>query len=325
MYQYIFLILAQSHWRVVRIIFLNNQNSIDILWDDPYGGTCFPQILKDKISNVISEIFMFFRHVDVSISEVTKSIDQQGLGFNSWDCGPIALQNVENYLSNYNLQNCYVDNYLYINNHHNSKEWVLSVRKKHIIISMGDSYNNQEIIFENSQEVCNVNPENAQSSENSNLVTIDNHITLPGANFSNVIRSYHNEWWLATLNVRSLGNRKIKVNDNKFYNLPEYWNFFRQNNFYIIAIQETRVLGKCEQKGKEFITFFSGGEGKAEYGVGISVVNKWMDKIIHTELVNDRIMWLVINLGTNSKFCIFSVYGPPEESSNNNKIKCMSA
>ena len=125
--------------------------------------------------------------------------------------------------------------------------------------------------------------------------------------------------------MRSLGNRKIKVNDNKFYNLPEYWKFFRQNNFQIIAIQERRVLGKCQQKGKEFTTFFSGGEGKAEYGVGISVCHKWIDKIIHTELVNDRIMRIVIDLGVNSKFCIFSVYGPPEESSNNDKIKHMSA
>ena len=79
---------------------------------------------------------MFFKNVGVSIKEVTKSIDQQGLGCNSWDCGPISLQNVENYLSNNNLQNCYVDNYLSVNNHYNNKEWVYSVRRKHIIISM---------------------------------------------------------------------------------------------------------------------------------------------------------------------------------------------
>ena len=35
-------------------------------------------------------------------------------------------------------------------------------------------------------------------------------------------------------------------------------------------------------------------------------------------------MWMIINLGHNSKFCIFSAYGPPEESSNNENNKRMS-
>ena len=146
---------------------------------------------------------------------------------------------------------------------------------------MGDSYGNQEITFEKSQDVYNANPENVLRSENSNPDILYNSTDLLSAAISNIARhiNFHNEWWLATLNVRSLGNRKIKVYDNKFYNSPEYWNCFRQNNFHIIAIQETRVLGKCEQKGKEFITFFSGGEGKAEYWVGISVCYKWIDKL----------------------------------------------
>ena len=36
-YQFMFLLIAQSHWRLVRIIF-NDDNSIDILWNDPFSS-----------------------------------------------------------------------------------------------------------------------------------------------------------------------------------------------------------------------------------------------------------------------------------------------
>ena len=79
---------------------------------------------------MISEIFKFFKDVDVIVYEVNKNIDQQGLGTNGWDCGPICLQNVESYLTNVNLQNSNVDNYLDLNNQYANKEWMYAIRKR---------------------------------------------------------------------------------------------------------------------------------------------------------------------------------------------------
>ena len=277
--QYIFLLIAHAHWRSVRIIFNMIENSVDILWDDPYGGECFPLILKDKIINIIREIFTFFIHTEVIVYEVTKIIDQQGLGINGWDCGPISLHNVENYLINIDIQNIDIDQYLIINHQFQNNDWIKGVRKTHITISMGDDYVGQEILFENPIEGGG---NESQSGMNQSLLTSN-----MGSN-TELVNSSANTWWLATLNVRSLGNRKLKVSDNMFHNLPEYLYFFKKNNFKIIAIQETRVLGKCEQKGIDFAMYCSGGNGKAEYGVGIVVCNQWVDNIFHMEFVNEE-------------------------------------
>ena len=94
----------------------------------------------------------------------------------------------------------------------------------------------------------------------------------------------------------------MKVKDNCFHNLPEYLHFFKNNKFNIIAIQETRVLGKCEQKGNEFVIYFSGGDGKAEYSVGIVACIEWADRVIHTACINDRMMWIITEMDSH-KYC----------------------
>ena len=190
------------------------------------------------------------------VYEVTKKIDQQGLGTNGWDCGPICLQNVESYLINVNLKNTDVDNYLDLNNQYASKDWIHAIRKKHIIISMGNTYVQQEIVFEISQDknMCDTSHHllaNTSYEMLNQITTRNSGVNTEGTDLGKSTRedsNYNAMWWIATLNVRSLGNQKIKVNDNKFHNLPEYLHFFKSNNFKIIAIQETRVLGKCEQK-----------------------------------------------------------------------------
>ena len=83
---------------------------------------------------------MHFYNKDVVINQITKSLNQQGLGENGWDCGPIAVQNVEDYLINFNIMNenfnyyTIVDVISYNNNH-----IIHSIRKKHIIY--GSRYN----------------------------------------------------------------------------------------------------------------------------------------------------------------------------------------
>ena len=167
--QFIFVLIAQAHWRVVRIIFDNLNETIDILWDDPYGGYTFPQNLKDTILTLIREIFYFFKHVEVPISEVTKQTDQQGLGSNGWDCGPISIQNVEDYLINHSMNNIDVDNYFLSDNHFINRNRILDIRKRHIIISMGGVYSGQEIVFEMSQGSQDENASNSTSNHDNDL------------------------------------------------------------------------------------------------------------------------------------------------------------
>lgn len=44
-------------------------------------------------------------NVEVVINQYTKPIDQQGLGDDEGDCGSIAIQNIKDYLVNFNIVN----------------------------------------------------------------------------------------------------------------------------------------------------------------------------------------------------------------------------
>ena len=176
--QFIFLIIAHSHWRVVQIMF--KQNEIDILWDDPYGGERFPQVIKDKVMNILYAAFIHFFNLDVVINQITKPIDQQGLGYNGWDCGPIAIQNVEDYLTHSDESNNNFNNYTIANHEsHRDVDLILAIRKKHIIIALGDNYDGQDIVFEKVSDNNYPNPSNlsTEAEEKDDNINKINNIT----------------------------------------------------------------------------------------------------------------------------------------------------
>jgi hypothetical protein len=109
--------LANAHWRLVRIQLDHSEATISILWDDPYGSGRFPQELKDRIlkstkENLAKLFIKALGHEDFvpTISHVEKTIDQQGVGKNSWDCGPIIVQNIKDYITKSDsINDCFND------------------------------------------------------------------------------------------------------------------------------------------------------------------------------------------------------------------------
>lgn len=101
--------LAGSHWRAIRIEVNYEKRQVGILWDDPFGGKAFSEQLKATLlpslrkgldlllQRECKEDDLFLE--DKQIIQHTKSIDQQGAGENSADCGPIIFRNVQDYSS----------------------------------------------------------------------------------------------------------------------------------------------------------------------------------------------------------------------------------
>ncbi len=113
-------LLSGAHWRAIRIEINYVKKTISILWDDPYGEGCFLKKLKDKLiesiimnaSRLISkERLNECTLTTESITEVDKTLDQQGLGSNAWDCGPIIISNILDYIKNVNIKNTHFKEY----------------------------------------------------------------------------------------------------------------------------------------------------------------------------------------------------------------------
>ena len=319
--QFILVLIANSHWRVVRMFFY--VESIDILWDDPYGGNCFPYMIKEMMMNIVGSAYMHFYNKNVVINQITKSLDQQGLGENGWDCGPIALQNVEDYLINFNILNenfnyyTIVDVISYNNNH-----MIHTIRKKHIIIALKDDYTGQDIIFETNTIVNNKKGEKNElpniNSSNNNQVNETKEMEygeLKSLKEIEGINKKGDNWLFGTLNVRTLGVDIQNAEDANLGRLPIFANYFLANNIKIIAMQETRIPGNKICTKHNYVTHFSGNLSvdikPREYGVGIAVHNDWKTFIKEVNPINNRIMWIYLeNLELEFKYVIFSVYGP---------------
>lgn len=96
-------ILYGGHW-VYIVIEPNYQlSNFNINWDNPFGS--FNQDLKAKIFNEIKKAFKnFFPGKEVTDKDFLHSenkIDQQGKGKNGWDCGPIIIQNIVDYINHF--------------------------------------------------------------------------------------------------------------------------------------------------------------------------------------------------------------------------------
>lgn len=102
--------LAGCHWRAIRVEIDYIKKSVNILWDDPFGGKYFTeQLIKIIKPSLKDGIYLLFdqtskKPVSVHLSQIHKEVDQQGLGVNGADCGPIIFSNVRDYATNLHNQ-----------------------------------------------------------------------------------------------------------------------------------------------------------------------------------------------------------------------------
>ena len=103
-------LLENVHWRNIRVKIDYEERAINILWDDPYGSEGFSanakQIIKTSLLTHLQKVFQVHfnnqEQYELTINEVEKEVDQQGRGDNGWDCGPIVLSNIRDYVKEEN-------------------------------------------------------------------------------------------------------------------------------------------------------------------------------------------------------------------------------
>lgn len=142
-------VLSGLHWRTVVIKVNYDQQTVNVLFDDPYGVGAFPQDLQTVITTAlkssISKLIQTEKHIgdvdfilaDDHIQTTEKLIDQQGHGKNSWDCGPITFSNIKAYVKQHQENAEKVEYFVpeYNADTHNQK--ILEVRS-----CDGDDYSN---------------------------------------------------------------------------------------------------------------------------------------------------------------------------------------
>jgi len=94
--------LRGLHWRDVVIDIDYERNQVNVLWDDPFGQPHFPEPLRAEYRQAIQTHIprlMGKNSGQIRITEHDKAFDQQGVGRNSWNCGPITFQNTRDYIT----------------------------------------------------------------------------------------------------------------------------------------------------------------------------------------------------------------------------------
>lgn len=145
--QIIIPLLSGLHWRVIRIQIDYGKRTVSVLWDDPYGNFAFPEQLKNElrasiiynVSKLIckeTNVAVFILSAE-SINERDKVTAQQPLGENSWDCGPITVSNIRDYIKHFAIENSH-----FTRQHYTVPEFsklsnydlkIVTLRKEHII------------------------------------------------------------------------------------------------------------------------------------------------------------------------------------------------
>ena len=108
-HQIIIPIVSGGYWRSIIVQVDYVKEIVSVLWDDPCGKGYFPQSLKDicleamipNINRLIVKAVGGHSEFKVSVDkivQVDKSLDQQGKGSNAWDCGPIIMSNIIDYI-----------------------------------------------------------------------------------------------------------------------------------------------------------------------------------------------------------------------------------
>jgi hypothetical protein len=142
-------LLSGMHWRTIAIQINYESNNIDVVWDDPYGN--FPEQLKQLLLipikvNVLrllnsnnqiineAEVVNELTEETINILQHNNAVDQEGNGQNGWDCGPITVSNIRDYIYHYVINsnlpgiNYTVDNY----DEENHEDTIKDIRINHI-------------------------------------------------------------------------------------------------------------------------------------------------------------------------------------------------
>jgi hypothetical protein len=132
-------------WRVIRIQICYIKKNVSLLWDDPFG-IAFPEQLKDVLRvSIIKNInklidkennVVGFDLRRTSITEKAKAIEQQQRGINSWDCGPIVVSNIRDYILNLVTENSYFSQYSIpkFTNFIEYEKMLMNTRKQHRLL-----------------------------------------------------------------------------------------------------------------------------------------------------------------------------------------------
>eukprot|EP00919_Chromeraceae_sp_WS-2016_P019286 GHVR01045931.1.p1 GENE.GHVR01045931.1~~GHVR01045931.1.p1 ORF type:complete len:217 (+),score=25.90 GHVR01045931.1:1649-2299(+) len=111
-------LLTGMHWRTIAIQIDYKTNTLNIIWDDPYGN--FPEELRNELlqpvrANALNLINRqnngALTEDNIIIQQHQNIIDQQGRS-NGWDCGPITLSNARDYTTHY-VQNHNLNEVIY--------------------------------------------------------------------------------------------------------------------------------------------------------------------------------------------------------------------
>ena len=102
-------LLSGMHWRAIAIQINYENNNVNIIWDDPYGNFLDP-LKQNLLGSIKVNVLKLLNkegvadeltEENVNISQEENIIDQQGRGQNGWDCGPITVSNIKDYISHY--------------------------------------------------------------------------------------------------------------------------------------------------------------------------------------------------------------------------------
>eukprot|EP01040_Poterioochromonas_malhamensis_P015111 gene15111-16857_t len=90
------LFINLNHYRVLRVLVDHEEKFVSILIDDPHGGVVTPEVSKGYETALMPSL-QLLGCSKFTIQMVIKNIRQQPIG-NSWDCGPIILTNIRDYI-----------------------------------------------------------------------------------------------------------------------------------------------------------------------------------------------------------------------------------
>lgn len=85
-----------NHCRVLRVLIDHEEKVVSILIDDPQGDVVTPEVSKGYETALMPSLRLLGCS-NFTIQMVIKNIRQQPIG-NSWDCGPIILTNIRDYI-----------------------------------------------------------------------------------------------------------------------------------------------------------------------------------------------------------------------------------
>ena len=256
-------VLSGLHWRSIIIVINYETNTVNIMWDDPYGNFPF-QLRINLLSPILSNILKLIKKnnwlrpecntvdetelINFNYNEYQNENDQQGRGSNGWDSGPITVINISDYLHHYlmkgNITNVvyYLEQYdKYYQIYH--ENLMLSIRANHLqqycIINKNNSVKTRTRIADNSViDKLNESMESISlndSSSNSDMMANSNN------NNTIIELSDNNNVDIAATVIELSSNNKVDLEYISNYVSNDKW-FFGTLNVRTLALNQKNPI-----------------------------------------------------------------------------------